>query len=54
LFRLVRSPAAQVIYDRLGRGGIYTRSFPENAEWLRFGIPGKEEHWKRLEEVLQF
>ena len=54
LFRLARSSDAPFIYERLGRGGIYARFFPENPEWLRFGIPGKEEHWKRLEEALKF
>ena len=54
LFRLARSSDAPFIYERLGRRGIYVRFFLENPEWLRFGIPGKEEHWKRREEARKF
>jgi cobalamin biosynthesis protein CobC len=52
LFRLVRSPAAQHLFRHLGRAGIVARIFPENPEWLRFGLPANEEAWRRLQIAL--
>lgn len=39
LFRLVESPDAPALYDRLGRAGILARAFAERPDRLRFGIP---------------
>ena len=52
LFRLVQTPAANALFHHLGRGGIFVRVFPENASWLRFGLPGSERAWLRLEDAL--
>ena len=52
LFRLAQSDTAAEIFDRLGRNGLYVRRFPENDRWLRFGLPGLEEQWDRLEAAL--
>jgi cobalamin biosynthetic protein CobC len=52
LFRLVRSESASELFDRLGRAGILVRRFPEHPGWLRFGLPGTEAEWQRLEEAL--
>ncbi|MEE2997990.1 MAG: threonine-phosphate decarboxylase CobD [Pseudomonadota bacterium] len=52
LFRLAVSEHAQDIHEKLGRAGIYTRRFPENPTWLRFGLPGAESEWTRLEGAL--
>jgi cobalamin biosynthetic protein CobC len=52
LFRLVRTPAAAELFDRLGRAGIFVRRFAEQAAWLRFGLPGTETEWKRLTAAL--
>ena len=52
LFRLVRTPAAGELFDRLGRAGIFVRRFPEQPTWLRFGLPGDEAAWRRLGEAL--
>ena len=52
LFRLVESEQAQALYETLGRAGILTRPFGYNPRWLRFGLPGKEADWVRLEAVL--
>jgi cobalamin biosynthetic protein CobC len=49
LFRLVRSDAAEALFQRLGRAGILVRAFPDNARWLRFGLPAQEDHWMRLQ-----
>jgi cobalamin biosynthetic protein CobC len=49
LFRLVRTPAANSLFHHLGRAGILVRNFPDNATWLRFGLPAGEEEWRRLQ-----
>lgn len=49
LFRLVRTPAAPALFHHLGRAGILVRKFPENATWLRFGLPADEDEWQRLQ-----
>lgn len=53
LFHLVRSPEAQQTFERLGRAGIFVRRFEEQSEWLRFGLPGEEAAWQRLEAALR-
>ena len=53
LFRLVRRATAQHLADRLGSHGIHVRRFREQPEWLRFGLPGNEPAWQRLEHALQ-
>jgi cobalamin biosynthetic protein CobC len=52
LFRLAAGEGATSLFDRLGRAGIYVRRFPENPRWLRFGLPGGEAAWARLERAL--
>ena len=52
LFRLVRAQAAPTLFQHLGRDGILVRSFPDNPVWLRFGLPGNEAAWGRLENAL--
>jgi cobalamin biosynthetic protein CobC len=49
LFRLVRTPAAPALFHHLGGAGILARNFPDNATWLRFGLPAREEEWQRLQ-----
>jgi cobalamin biosynthesis protein CobC len=49
LFRLVRIPAASALFHHLGRAGILVRIFPDNADWVRFGLPADETAWRRLE-----
>jgi cobalamin biosynthetic protein CobC len=49
LFRLVRAPAARELFHHLGRAGILVRMFPDNASWLRFGLPGNGHEWQRLQ-----
>jgi cobalamin biosynthesis protein CobC len=48
LFRLVRTAAASALFQHLGRAGILARIFPDNAAWLRFGLPANEASWRRL------
>lgn len=52
LFRLAESPEAEAICQKLGEAGILVRRFTYNPCWLRFGIPGDEMAWKRLETAL--
>jgi cobalamin biosynthetic protein CobC len=52
LFRLVRTPAAHALFNHLGRAGIWVRAFPDDADWLRFGLPGTEQAWRRLRAAL--
>jgi cobalamin biosynthetic protein CobC len=53
LFRLVRTPAAPALFDRLGRAGIVVRRFADEPAWLRFGLPGEEAAWQRLAVALR-
>jgi cobalamin biosynthetic protein CobC len=48
LFRLARTPVASELFHHLGRAGILVRRFTEQPDWLRFGLPGGEDAWKRL------
>ena len=53
LFNLVCSPDAQEWFETLGRAGILVRRFDEEPTWLRFGLPGDEPEWQRLEAALR-
>ncbi|MGH6735402.1 MAG: threonine-phosphate decarboxylase CobD [Methyloceanibacter sp.] len=53
LFRLVRTDEASLLFDRLGRAGIFVRRFAYEPQWLRFGLPGAEPEWQRLEAALR-
>jgi len=52
LYRLIRSPQAPLLFDRLGRRGVWTRRFQAEPHWLRLGLPASEEAWIRLERAL--
>jgi len=52
LFRLARTAAAGELFDRLGRSGIWVRGFADQPHWLRFGLPGDENGWQRLQSAL--
>ena len=47
LFRLVRTPRASEMFQRLGATGVIVRAFREQPTWLRFGIPS-ESDWNCL------
>lgn len=53
LFRLARHDRAPEWFDRLCRGGVLARAFPERPDWLRFGLPGGEAAWARLMAALE-
>jgi cobalamin biosynthetic protein CobC len=52
LFRLARSNSAAQMFQALGEAGILVRRFTEHPPWLRFGLPGSEDAWRRLEKAL--
>lgn len=49
LFRLVASEQAAALYQHLGGAGILVRAFPEHPNLLRFGLPGSQPDWARLQ-----
>ncbi|MGJ5177696.1 threonine-phosphate decarboxylase CobD [Bradyrhizobium oligotrophicum] len=53
LFRLITSPNALGIAERLARHGVHVRRFPAQPSWLRFGLPGNETDWQRLAHALR-
>jgi cobalamin biosynthesis protein CobC len=52
LFRLVRNDAAVELFHHLGSAGILVRRFPEQSNWLRFGLPADQKAWRRLQIAL--
>ena len=52
LFRLIREPRAEELYQALGRAGVLVRRFDYRADWLRFGLPKDEAEEDRLSHAL--
>ena len=52
LFRLVQAPRAEALFRQLGEQGVLVRRFEGQPDWLRFGLPGGESDWHRLETAL--
>jgi cobalamin biosynthetic protein CobC len=52
LYRLLETPRAASLFERLGRSGIYVRRFQHDPSHLRFGLPGDEAAWVRLADAL--
>jgi cobalamin biosynthetic protein CobC len=53
LFRLVGTPNAAKWFTHLAGQGLLIRPFAQEQNWLRFGLPGNEAAWARLEAALQ-
>lgn len=53
LFRLVGHEKAAARHAQLCEKGVLARPFPERPSWLRFGLPGDEAAWRRLESALE-
>lgn len=51
LFQWVPTPAAAAIQEHFARQGIWVRRF-DSPSALRFGLPGVEDEWQRLEAAL--
>jgi cobalamin biosynthesis protein CobC len=52
LFRLAAKADARAAFERLLTAGILARPFGDAQDRLRFGIPGDESAWRRLEGAL--
>ena len=52
LFRLIDTPNAAALFDRLARHAILTRPFEDRPNWLRFGLPADDAALARLDEAL--
>lgn len=52
LYRLLESPRAPELFRALGEHSIWVRRFQYNPHLLRFGLPGTEVEWQRLETAL--
>lgn len=52
LFRHVTMADARDLHEMLGRHGILIRKFADRPAELRFGLPGDEAEWQRLEQAL--
>ncbi|MHA1599091.1 MAG: threonine-phosphate decarboxylase CobD [Alphaproteobacteria bacterium] len=52
LFVLAAADDAADRYHRLAGDGILVRKFSYNENWLRVGLPGPDDHWRRLEKSL--
>lgn len=52
LFRHVTMKPAPALHRALGERGIVVRTFAERPDELRFGLPGGEAEWERLELAL--
>jgi cobalamin biosynthetic protein CobC len=52
LFVTLHTPQAKPLFDFLCARGILTRWFP-SEKYLRFGLPGDEKNWSRLETAVK-
>ncbi|KQR36762.1 threonine-phosphate decarboxylase [Rhizobium sp. Leaf155] len=52
LFRLVRDARAAALFAQLANKGILVRVFDERPKDMRFGLPGTEAEWVRLQAAL--
>ena len=52
LYRLVQCREAGTYFERLARAGILVRAFPDHPDWLRFGLPGNDCDFERLDTAL--
>lgn len=52
LFQLTETPDAKELWYHLAKCGVWTRMFDYNANWIRFGLPGREEDWHQLADAL--
>ncbi len=53
LFRLVETADANRLYERLAEAGVLTRIFAGRPRLLRFGLPGGEAAFQRLDAALK-
>lgn len=51
LFRTYATPDAQTAQNHFAQARIWTRIFPYSTGWIRFGLPGSESEWSRLQDA---
>ena len=51
LFRLYRVGDADAVHEALAKQQVLTRVFDHSTELIRFGLPGSDAAWSRLEEA---
>ena len=52
LYRLFLCAEAGTYFERLARAGILVRAFQDHPDWLRFGLPGTDSDFERLDKAL--
>jgi len=52
LYRLVEGAESHACFQRLAEAGILVREFPDRPGWLRFGLPGGDADFDRLDRSL--
>ena len=52
LFRLIETPDASTLFEKLARQAILTRPFEDQPRWLRFGLPADDAAMARLDAAL--
>ena len=52
LFRTYNVEDAEAFQTRLARAQIWVRIFPYSGTWVRLGLPGGEDDWRRLWDAL--
>lgn len=53
LFRFLRHPRAEGLFDHLGRNGILVRRFAGRPDCLRIGLPGDDQAFERVRTALE-
>ena len=53
LYRLVRCDGSHAHFQRLAEAGVLVREFPDRPGWLRFGLPGGDSEFDRLDRALE-
>lgn len=53
LYRLVACDGSHACFQNLAGAGVLVREFPDRPGWLRFGLPGSEADFNRLERALE-
>lgn len=52
LYRLVQCEDSHERFHRLAEAGVLVREFPDRPGWLRFGLPGSDADFDRLDSAL--
>ena len=53
LYRLVQCDESHACFQRLAEAGVLVREFPDRPGWLRFGLPGSDADFDRLDRSLR-